>query len=147
MTLREFRYSPGYSDMRGARHEERLLKNEDGLWTVVCSDRECHNEPTVLTTYEVTAEAEAAFEAFLESEKVTALANRRDSDLFCTDYSPWEFTIIYDDGSSNRSRSAYFRIEEYKKYSEKDYAQLNALRERFRALRGRKLSEAEEKNE
>ena len=147
MILREFRYSPGYSDMRGARHEERLVKNENGTWTVVCRDRECHNEPTILTTYEVSPEAEAAFEAFLDGEKVTALSNRRDSDLFCTDYSPWEFTILYDDESSDRSKRAYFRIEENKKYSEKDYAQLSALRERFRALRGRKLSEVEEKDE
>ena len=146
MKLHEFRYSPGYSDMRGARHEERLAKNENGVWTVVCSDREHFDAPTVVTVYEVSSEAEAAFEAFLETGKVSALADRRRSDVFCTDYSPWEFTIDYED-SSDKRKPAYFRIEEYKKYSKKDYALIAALRDRFRALRGKKISDFEERND
>ena len=55
--LREFSYSPGYSDMRGAYHREFLKKNEKGEWVFVSEDCESINDPTIITTYGVSLEA------------------------------------------------------------------------------------------
>ena len=38
--LTEVRYSPGYSDMNGSSHQEKLAKDDSGAWTVTCRDRE-----------------------------------------------------------------------------------------------------------
>ncbi|MBQ9879981.1 MAG: hypothetical protein IJM45_06055 [Clostridia bacterium] len=48
--LKKFRYSPVYSDMRGAHHEAALIINGDGAPVMVCRDREYHASPAVVTT-------------------------------------------------------------------------------------------------
>lgn len=138
--LREIEFSPGYSDMRGAKHFERLSKNKNGEWTIITSVREYFDAPTVTTTYEVSAEAVAQFEYFLKKAKIISLSKRRDSKEFLTDYSPWSFYIVfegeyYGDG---------YNISQYKKYSKKDYRLLDKLREEFYNLRGQKISEITE---
>lgn len=50
INLKTFRYSPGYSDMRGAQHETALIKNGDGAPVMECRDREDHASPAVVTT-------------------------------------------------------------------------------------------------
>ena len=147
MDLIKFSYSPGYSDMRGARHCESLQKNADGAWVVVCSDREHFGAPTVTATYEAKEEDVREFAKFIDKENVRLLAGRRKSDEFLTDYSPWEFTVLLTDDPSGRGKREYYCIGEYKKYSEKDYKLLSKLRDAFRALRGKKLFEISEKDD
>lgn len=141
--LRRLEYSPGYGDMRGERHYESLEKTDNGDWVIVSSDREYFDAPTVTTTYEVSAEAVAQFEIFLTKNKILSLAERKDSKDFITDYSPWSYCIVLDDGACGE----YCTIRQYKRYSKKDYKLLNELRERFQSLRGRKISEITEKAE
>lgn len=145
-TLQEFTYSPGYSDMRGARHSERLRKNEQGAWVVVLSDRPCFGKPTTVTTYAASDEAVASFEAFLAEKDAPSLAKRRKSDEFIHDYSPFECRILYADPASAGGR-AYYRFCEYQRFSAEDRALIAELRERFRALRGEKLSEEQREDD
>ncbi len=147
VTLSEFTYSPGYSDMRGARHCERLAKDADGAWTLVCEDRESFDAPTVVTVYAVRTEEEAEFEAFLLENKVASLADRGAGDDFACDYHPWEFRIVFEALSGEKRKRVYRSFDQYKKYSEEDEALIHATRERFRALRGEKLSETAVKPE
>ena len=147
VTLSEFTYSPGYSDMRGARHCERLAKDADGAWTLVCEDRESFDAPTVVTTYAVSAEKAAEFEAFLLENKAASLADRGMSGDFACDYHPWEFRIVFENLSAEKRKRVYRSFDQYKKYSEEDEALIRATRERFRALRGEKLSETAVKPE
>ncbi len=142
--FKEFRYSPGYSDMRGARHHEELKKDENGAWIIVCYDREDFQEPEKVTTYAVSEENALQFAAFLEERNFISLSKRKDSDLFVTDYSPWDYNIIYERTDENLrrfERNVYYTISEYKKYSDKDYKLLKEVNERFKALRGEKISE------
>ncbi len=141
-------YSPGYSDMRGASHNERLERNDDGAWVIVSRDRESVGEPTTVTTYAVSEEAAARFEAFLKERDVPALSDRRESGEFATDYSPWSWEIVCEraaaDGKRERDR---YEIWEFRDYSEQDIALLRELRREFQALRGAVLSEKKEKND
>lgn len=141
--LRKIEYIPGYGDMRGERHYQSLEKNGDGEWVIVSSDREYFDAPTVITTYEVSTEAVAQFEVFLAKKKILSLSDRKDSKDFITDYRPWSFCIVSDDGTYGK----YCTIEQYKQYSRKDYELLTKLREQFYNLRGRKISEVTEKKE
>lgn len=133
--LSEFSYSPGYSDMRGARHGE-CLKKDGGAWVIETADRDHFGAPTVVTKYAVADEAAAEFEDFLIKNKVGNLAGRPDSGEFACDYSPWEFRIVFENG-----KREYFRFDEFKKYSRKDSELIDGVKKRFRDLRGDVISE------
>ena len=141
--LTRFEYSPGYSDMRGARHEEVLKRDKNG-WITVCRDRECHGEPVVVTTWAVSDAAAEDFFRFLCENDVPSLSLRKEDDLFATDYSPWEYSIEFENPSTSDAGRRYLRICEYRKYSKRDYELLRELKDRFRALRGEKISETVE---
>ncbi|MBQ7474761.1 MAG: hypothetical protein IJS78_02445 [Clostridia bacterium] len=137
--LREFRYSPGYCDMRGASRSETLRKNGAGEWEITTRRREVWDEPTAVSSYAVTAEDAARFEAFIAEKNVLSLVRRRDSGDFATDYSPWSYEFVFEG-----SPAKFFRIEEYKKYSERDYALLRELDALFASIRGELISETTE---
>ncbi|MCR4656181.1 MAG: hypothetical protein K5770_08140 [Lachnospiraceae bacterium] len=139
--LKEFEYSPGYSDMRGACHYESLRKNDKGEWVIISRDREDIANPTIVTTYAVSTESLSEFEAFLTEKAVISLADRKESNDFATDYSPWSFSIIYDKSSGGGNKRETYRIEEYKKYSDADYKLIEEIKQEFKALRGKKISE------
>ena len=124
--LLEFAYSPGYGDMNGASHYESL------------------DEPMIETTYAVSAEAAAGFEAFLKEKDIVSLSDRPDSTDFVTDYSPWGYNLYFDNSSLGGKKRERYGIGEYKVYSDEDYALLKELNQAFRDLRGDKLSEVEE---
>lgn len=137
-------YSPGYGDMLGAYHSNTLKKDNDN-WTFISSDREVHDAPTVTATYAVSAEAVEQFEEFIKD--VLVLENRPKSDMFATDYSPWNWNIDYETTVPfGKSRTEYCSFGEYKKYKKKDYELLKELEKRFMELRGDKIAEKEEKH-
>ena len=138
-------YRPGYGDMLGGYHEVVLTKDKRGSWTYVTSDREDHRAPTVTTVYAVADEAVAQLEAFIWEKEILSLADRPESDLFATDYSPWSWSIDYETTSFGETKQEYCTIEEYKLYSKDDYTLLNELRERFTALQGEKISQKAKK--
>ena len=141
--IRLFRvsYSPGYCDMLGEYHDSTLKKGKEGGWTYVCTDRETHDQPAVKTAYAVSPEAVIQFEEFIKNEKVLSLEKRPKSDLFATDYSPWNWNIDYETTSFGKTKREYCSIGEYKKYSARDYDLLRKLENQFRSLRGKKISE------
>ena len=136
-------YSPGYGDMLGGYHEVVLSKDENGVWTYVCRDREDHSAPTVTTVYAVNDEAVARLEVFISEKEILSLEDCPDSDIFVTDYSPWSWGIDYVTASSGTTERGYCRIGQYKEYSKQDYELLNELSRMFTALRGEKISETE----
>lgn len=142
--LKRFSYSPGYSDMRGAAHRMSLRRDPTGRWVLECRDRIVHNEPTTVTTYEVSDAAVEEFESFILKNKVFTLCNRRKGDLFATDYSQWSFGIDYEKKSFGKTVFQWCNFDEYKEYSKRDQALIEELRERFLALRGQQLSKTEE---
>lgn len=139
--LKSFSYSPGYSDMAGACHYEDLQKDENGNWVIVSRNRESFDEPTIVTTYAVSEDALKEFETYLKESNITSLSDRKDSEDFATDYSAWNYSIVFDNSASGGKRNEFYSIGEYKKYSDKDYARLNDLNERFKKLYGKVLSE------
>ena len=145
-TLNSVRYSPGYCDMRGEYHERLLRKNADDSWIMIFRDREYYEKPTIETVYEVSKEAVAGFESFLSENKVPSLVKRRESRDFMTDYSPFCFDFEYIEIINGKTKTVYSSITEYKEYSKRDFELLAALRERFLALKGRKISETQEEN-
>ena len=136
--LKKFTYHPGYSDMRGARHEEVLRKNESGEWMITSEDREYYNDLLRITSYAVSPDKVEAFERFLKDKKILSLSKRLKSKVFVTDYSPWEYRIMLEEGTSYRDEC---RITEYKMYSERDKGLLKELNMRFKELHGEKISE------
>ncbi|MCR5322237.1 MAG: hypothetical protein K6E85_02985 [Lachnospiraceae bacterium] len=143
--LIEFRYSPGYSDMNGASHSESLKKDENGKWLMTCRDCEEIGEPTLVTVYSVSDEAVADFLSFVENEKILSLKDRNDSNDYAMDYSEWGYYILFDNSAAGGKRREIYNIGEYKEYSDKDYELLKELNQRFRNLRGEKISETKEK--
>ena len=143
-TLLEFAYSPGYGDMNGASHYEKLCRNDGGEWIIISRNRESFDEPLIETTYAVSAEAAADFEAFLREKDIVSLSDRPDSTDFITDYSPWGYNLYFDNSSLGGNKRERYGIEEYKVYSERDCALLKELNQAFRDLRGDVLSEVGE---
>ena len=145
--LRSFYYSPGYCDMMGGGHSTSLERGKNGEWMFVSRDREDHSALTVVSTYEVSAASIAEFESFINKKRVVSLAKRPKSDLFVTDYSPWNYSIEYEKTLFGKTRRVYCGITEFKKYSKKDQALIKELHDRFAALRGQLLSQTVEADE
>jgi len=135
---------PGYGDMLGGYHSVSLEKVADGKWTFVRRDREEHSKPTIVCTYEVSQEDVRQFAEYIGKNRVLSLEKRRKSNLFVTDYSPWSWNIDYETTSFGKIKKKYCCIDEYRKYSGRDYDLLNELRRRFESLRGEKISETAE---
>jgi hypothetical protein len=146
-SLVSFSYSPGYSDMDGEYHYSSLKKNENGEWIIESSNRNNLEEPTVVTTYAVSSDKVAAFEAFIKEKNIVSLKDRKDSDDFITDYSPWGYSIEFDNSSVGGSKREYYSISQYKQYSKSDEVLMDELDNRFDDLFGEVLSEVVEKGE
>ena len=144
LKILRIRYSPGYSDMLGGSHSMLLAQDESGAWRMAGRDCEAHNMPTVVAVYAVTDEAVAQLAEFIRKHRVLKLEQRPKSDLFATDYSPWSFYIDWEQTLFGKTAQKSCGFGEYKNYSTRDYGVIKALRERFTALRGEKLSESEE---
>ena len=145
--LKSFRYSPGYSDMRGASHSDILEMNEDGKWVIVSRNRDYYNEPVRVTTYAVSSEAEAQFEEFIGKKNLISLSKRLKSKLFIHDHSPWCYEIEYDFSGTGGNSSEDYRIHQYKVYTKADLDLLSEVREMFCSLKGDIISEETEKTE
>lgn len=138
--LISFNYSPGYGDMDGASHHENLQKDENGNWVIICSDREDHESPIIVTTYAVNASDVADFDEFLKDKNFAALSLRKESDLFITDYHSWSYSIDYDNSAIGGEKRFYVRIDQYHEYSDADNELMKEVLERFRGLRGKQIS-------
>lgn len=145
--LTGFAHSPGYSDMNGGYHCESLRRDKSGAWQIEKRDRNSLDEPEIVKTYAVSDSALAAFEQFLNDKKILALENRKESDEFVTDYSPWGYSIIFDKSASGGKKMERHSIGQYKKYSDKDYKLLKELQQEFEKLYGELISEVEEKRD
>ena len=139
------RYSPGYGDMLGGYHESALRKGKNGGWTIICSDRETYDRPTVTVTYAVSDEDVERFADFIRENRILSLEKRPKDDLFATDYSPWGWSIDYETTFLGKIKREYCSFGEYKRYSAGDYKLINELKKRFIALRGEKISESADK--
>ncbi len=142
--IHSINYHPGYGDMSGEFHEASLKRDANGNLTYVSRDREDHRCPTVTAVYTVSPEAFERLSEFISEKKILSLEKRPKSDLFATDYSPWRWSFAYETTSFGKTKTGYCSIDEYKRYSGRDYGLLNELRERFTALRGEKISETAE---
>ena len=142
--LMSFSYSPGYSDMMGAYHRDSLEKNDDGKWVFVCSNRECHSDPTAVATYSVSQESASEFEEYIKSVNLIRLSKRPKSNIFATDYSPWSYSVVFDCSEVGGSGYDDYSIGEYKVYSPSDMKLLKEASDRFYSLKGELISEKEE---
>ncbi len=140
-------YYPGYADEEGGRHYESLMKNDGGEWIIECLDQETHDEPATITTYAVMDDDVERFETFIKGNNVLALTDRKDSDDFVTDYSPWSYSIIFDNSSIGGDDYETYSIDEFKEYSDADSELLKKLRKQFENLRGEVISETVEGEE
>ena len=143
--LLKVRYSPGYGDMIGAAYSTVLLKDSEGKWIMEVNEREDHSSPTHVTTYSVSEEDAASFEAFIREKRIYDLQNRKDSDEFITDYSPWGWRMEFANPDPDKKLPEYVDIRQYKKYSNSDLELINALREKFNSLKGQMISQRDEK--
>ena len=142
-----FNHHPGYSDMDGGYHNESLERNDAGEWVIVSYDRDSYDEPTRITTYAVNEDNVKAFESFIIEKNIVKLEKRRDSDEFVTDYSPWSYTITFDNSSTGGEGRESYRIEEYKKYSKRDSELIKELYKKFSDLKGEVISETIESDD
>ena len=132
-------YSPGYGDMNGQSHLESLKKNQDGDWVISSLDRDSFRDPLTETVYSVSEEAVKKFLTFINQNDVLSLADRRKSDLFVTDYSPWRWDFRFGDPATGRRPESY-RLWEYNEYSDNDNRLLKELNDRFKSLHGAVIS-------
>ena len=135
-------YHPGYGDMNGESHYNSLMKDASGQWIIESSDCEDHSSPMVITDYGLTEEDITGLELFIQSAEFDTMQNRPDSDLFITDYSSWSFTINYKDLNTGDVISV--RLEEYKEYTDEDYALIKEFFKRFNGLKNNVISQYEE---
>lgn len=144
--LLEFRFSPGYCDMAGGHHYENLHRDETGQWVIVSRNRNVFSDPASVMTYAVSEEAVREFVSFIAEKKVLELEDRKDSDLFITDYSPWSFTFVFSNPSEKSLRTKICTLAEYKMYSDEDRRLIDELEQRFLAMRGEIISETTEED-
>ncbi len=126
-------YSPGYSDMDGASHYNKLLKTKYGKWIVRSDDCDDISEPLITTVYEISDEEFSDFEEFIKESGILGLSYREAGNEFCDDYSEWSIWIEYKDLDSGTERTAH--INEYKKYSDKDYELIDEFVQYFKNMK------------
>ena len=131
--LAEFDYRPGCEDMAGEYHAN-YLRCKDGEWTIRSIDREPDTRAETTTVYAVDTAAVAEFEAFINENKIYKLADRKETDRFITDYTPWSYTIVFGEVGSRKT----YTFGEYQDYSEKDRELIKELRDKFLAMKQKK---------
>lgn len=142
--LVEFTYRPGYSDMEGGYHSETLKRGDDGRWIIECRDRETHSDPTIVTTYQVGTDSETYFEGFIKEENIPEYENRKESDDFVTDYSPWSYHMVFEKDTGSGTEIQEFTINEFREYSDDEYTNIKKMNSLFKCLKNTKLSEVVE---
>ena len=139
--LKEFSYSPGYSDMNGAYHNDKLKKNENGEWIIESRNRDSFEEPEKVTTYAVSDEDAASFIAFLKDKEFSSLSERPESGDFWLDHSPWHYYMLYDCSAIGGKKRQVYSFDQYREYTDEDRELMNEADERFAKLRGEVISE------
>ena len=143
-TLSSFRYSPGYSDMSGGCHNSELKRNDDGNFVFVTRDREWHNEPLTVKTYTVSSERAVEFEEYIKKVNFISLSKRLKSNDFVTDYSPWNYCVVFDCSSIGGDSYDDYSISQFRIYTPADQKLIKEVNERFLALKGDLISETTE---
>ena len=89
----------------------------------------------------IRTDAFAEFERFVEEKKILSLESRPKSIAFITDYHRWSFSVCYYRTSFGKEKFTTCRLEQYKKYTKRDFELIDELRSRFLGLCREKLSE------
>ena len=144
--LISFEYSPGYSDMNGALHHESLHKDDNGDWIIESRDREIISDPVTVTVYEVSVDDVRRLDSFIREKNVVSLENRKESEDFWLDHSPWSYTIKLSVTDSDGEHGERYSIEQYQEFTEGDNALLNELDQLFADIHGKKISETVDYN-
>jgi len=139
MSIKEFVYSKGFCTMEGEYHKKILKKASNGDWVIECMDRDSIMEPMLISTFAVDEDKASHFIEFLEINDFYSLSAREKSDIFVTDYSPWKISIFFEDKDLKQFAGANVNIEEYREYTDMDYALLKRVDEEFEGLRGKIL--------
>ena len=139
--LTELIYYPGYSDMLGGFREERITRDENGKYVYRVTSRERHDTPTQTTVYAFDEDGLEILEEIIERHDITSFATRRESDVFATDYSPWSYTLIFDDSALGGSSHETVSFGQYRRYRDEDYEAMDELLETARSLRGEVIAE------
>ena len=142
--LVEFTYRPGYGDMEGGYHSETLKRGDDGRWIIECRDQETHSDPTIVTTYQVGTDSETYFEAFIKTEYIPEYSNRKASDDFVTDYSPWSYYMVFEKDTGSGTELQEFTLNEFREYSDEEYTNIKTMKSLFQSLKNTKISEVVE---
>ena len=142
--LSSFRYSPGYCDMRGESHQCELKKNDDGAWVFISRDRDCHSDPFTVLTYSVSLERASEFEEYIKKINFISLSKRLKSKDFVTDYSPWNYCVVFDCSSIGGDSYDDYSISQFRIYTPADQKLIKEVNERFLALKGDLISETTE---
>ena len=137
-------YKPGYGDMEGGTYYEIIGKNDDGEYVYVISEQDSASSPVVVTTYAFSEEKMAKLEEYCSMYDLASYSNKRDSDDFALDYSPWNYTLVYDESAYGGSGNATYSFGEYKFYSDQDLERINELRRGMTGLRGEMISQVTE---
>lgn len=125
--LLSFTYSPGYSDMEGGYHYESLECTDAGDYVLIVHDQESFHDSEIITTYAVTEAQWQEFSDYLLDNDVAGLSDRRDIDDFALDWSPWHYTVIYDDSAYGGTGYDTYGFGQYKAYSDHDHEIMKEL--------------------
>ena len=131
-----FSYSPGYSDMMGAYYAEEIIRAEDGTYTYVVTEREYHSAPDIKTVYAFDEEGMDALKEIIDEYDICALEKRRKSNDFVYDFSPWRYSLRFDDSETGGDEYVTVTFNEYQRYRKGDEEALDELLNAARALRG-----------
>ena len=134
-----FSYSPGYSDMMGAYYAEEIIRAEDGTYTYVVTEREYHSAPDIKTVYAFDEEGMDALKEIIDEYDICALEKRRKSNDFVYDYSPWRYSLRFDDSATGGDEYVSVSFNEYQRYRKGDEEALDELLDTARALRGEQI--------
>lgn len=122
------------------------VREIDDRWVIQSFYCEAAGEPMTVTTYAVLVDKLIAFDEFIREKDVVSLEQRGDSNNFVTDYSPWEYAICFKKASPDDERRSMFYLDEYKEYSDEDYALLEELDKKFEEMKGSVLGEETREN-
>ncbi|MBQ4416262.1 MAG: hypothetical protein II868_01095 [Butyrivibrio sp.] len=142
-----FSYSPGYSDMMGAYYAEEIIRAEDGTYTYVVTEREYHSAPDIKTVYAFDEEGMDALKEIIDEYDICALEKRRKSNDFVYDYSPWRYSLRFDDSATGGDEYVSVSFNEYQRYRKGDEEALDELLNAARALRGEQIDTVTEGGE
>lgn len=136
-----FTYSPGYSDMEGGYHYESLECTDAGNYVLITHDQDSFDAPEIITTYAVTEVQWQEFCDYLLENDVADMSNRRDTDDFALDWSPWHYTVIYDDSAYDGTGYDTYGFGQYKAYSDHDYDVMKELDRMLKDMKQNMISQ------